>query len=108
MIISDPRTQQKTQISSFNRSRRLTGLGPESLVSAVRDRLARFYRAADGLPFALASTDDRQQAAGSLDRTRLFRIDNGVTDLGPVSRVWSALDRIRTSSRRGPMCPAGR
>jgi hypothetical protein len=47
----------------------------------VRDRLARFYRGADGLPVALAATDARQQIAAGLDRSRLFWIDRDFTDL---------------------------
>ncbi|MEV4545252.1 hypothetical protein [Micromonospora echinaurantiaca] len=59
---------------------------PVTAVSArdlpkVRDRLTRFYRAGDDLPFAWASTDQRRQIADGLDRAALYWIDGDFTDL---------------------------
>ncbi|MER7457316.1 hypothetical protein [Micromonospora sp. NPDC126480] len=48
----------------------------------VRDRLTRFYRGRDNLPFAFASNDVRQQIADGLDRSRMYWIDDDFTDLG--------------------------
>jgi hypothetical protein len=47
----------------------------------VRDRLARFYRGADDLPTAPATSDARNEIAAGLDRSRLFWIDGDFTDL---------------------------
>ncbi|MEH1130378.1 hypothetical protein [Micromonospora sp. CPCC 206061] len=55
-------------------------LSPRDLPK-VRDRLAAFYRGADGLPASMRITQTRDHLADSLDRARLYWIDNSFTEL---------------------------
>jgi len=65
----------------------------------VRDRLARFYRGPDELPATLRITQ-RDQLADSLDRARLYWIDNSFTEL--AEHAASQLPAVTASKDLAP------